>query len=154
MFIGPYDLSLAHGFPPPSPDPHPEVEKLIQQILAMSHAKNKKWCAPLRPSPSSPRSCVELTLSSYTFLLVHGADGRLNTMTATMCTGSAIYCISGKQAAKRAKEGFDMVRPPFLPFRPRRTRLNALVLYVDQRDIGQRCHGRRNRETPCRRSWG
>ncbi|KAI0746635.1 Phosphoenolpyruvate/pyruvate domain-containing protein [Daedaleopsis nitida] len=64
VFIGPYDLSLAHGFPPPSPDPHPEVEKLIQQILATSHAKNKKC---------------------------------------------AIYCISGKQAAKRAKEGFDMI---------------------------------------------
>ncbi|KAI0715440.1 Oxysterol-binding protein-domain-containing protein [Earliella scabrosa] len=64
VFIGPYDLSLSHGFPPPSPDPHPEVEKMIQQILAAAHAKNKKC---------------------------------------------AIYCISGTQAARRVKEGFDMI---------------------------------------------
>ena len=44
VFIGPYDLSLSHGFPAPSPDPHPEVEKMIQNILATAHAKGKKWC--------------------------------------------------------------------------------------------------------------
>ncbi|CCM06807.1 uncharacterized protein FIBRA_09108 [Fibroporia radiculosa] len=44
VLIGPYDLSLAHGYPPPSPDPHPEVEVMIQQILSKSHAKGKK-CA-------------------------------------------------------------------------------------------------------------
>ncbi|KAH7882862.1 Pyruvate/Phosphoenolpyruvate kinase-like domain-containing protein [Phlebopus sp. FC_14] len=44
LFIGPYDLSLNLGFPPPSPDPHPEVEKVIQQILQAAHSKGKK-CA-------------------------------------------------------------------------------------------------------------
>lgn len=43
VFIGPYDLSLSHGFPTPSPDPHPEVEKMIQNILALAHAEGKKW---------------------------------------------------------------------------------------------------------------
>ncbi|KAI1798331.1 Phosphoenolpyruvate/pyruvate domain-containing protein [Ganoderma leucocontextum] len=64
VFIGPYDLSLSHGFPTPSPDPHPEVEKMIQNILAIAHAEGKKC---------------------------------------------AIYCNSGGRAAKRAKEGFDMI---------------------------------------------
>ncbi|KAN0086302.1 Pyruvate/Phosphoenolpyruvate kinase-like domain containing protein [Tylopilus felleus] len=64
LFIGPYDLSLALGYPPPSPDPHPEVEKVIQQILKAGHAKGKKC---------------------------------------------AIYCSSGSQSFKRAKEGFDMI---------------------------------------------
>ncbi|CCL98551.1 uncharacterized protein FIBRA_00551 [Fibroporia radiculosa] len=44
VFIGPYDLSLAHGYPPPSPDPHPEVEKMIHEILRKAHAHSKK-CA-------------------------------------------------------------------------------------------------------------
>ncbi|KAF9218848.1 Phosphoenolpyruvate/pyruvate domain-containing protein [Gyrodon lividus] len=44
LFIGPYDLSLTLGYPPPSPDPHPEVEKVIQQILKAAHSKGKK-CA-------------------------------------------------------------------------------------------------------------
>ncbi|TBU27372.1 Phosphoenolpyruvate/pyruvate domain-containing protein [Dichomitus squalens] len=64
VFIGPYDLSLSHGLPPPSPDPHPEAEKMIQHILAAAHAKGKKC---------------------------------------------AIYCTSGAQSARRAKEGFDMI---------------------------------------------
>ena len=54
VFIGPYDLSLALGFPPPSPDPHPEVEKVIQKILAAAHARGKKWCAPFLPPPIFP----------------------------------------------------------------------------------------------------
>ena len=45
MFIGPYDLSLSHGLPPPSPDPVPEAEEMIQKILAAAHAKGKKWYA-------------------------------------------------------------------------------------------------------------
>ncbi|KDQ60501.1 hypothetical protein JAAARDRAFT_32912 [Jaapia argillacea MUCL 33604] len=44
LFIGPYDLSISLGFPPPSPDPHPEVEKVIQKILGVAHAAQKK-CA-------------------------------------------------------------------------------------------------------------
>ncbi|PCH39611.1 Phosphoenolpyruvate/pyruvate domain-containing protein [Wolfiporia cocos MD-104 SS10] len=44
VLIGPYDLSLAHNYPPPSPDPHPEVEVIIQEILRKAHAKGKK-CA-------------------------------------------------------------------------------------------------------------
>ncbi|KAM5534757.1 hypothetical protein V8D89_011621 [Ganoderma adspersum] len=64
VFIGPYDLSLSHGFPAPSPDPHPEVEKMIQNILTAAHAKGKKC---------------------------------------------AVFCTSGAQSVKRAKEGFDMI---------------------------------------------
>jgi len=64
LFIGPYDLSISLGYPPPSPDPHPEIETVIQEILQAAHAADKKC---------------------------------------------AIYCISGEQAAKRAKEGFDMI---------------------------------------------
>ncbi|KZT01140.1 Phosphoenolpyruvate/pyruvate domain-containing protein [Laetiporus sulphureus 93-53] len=44
VLIGPYDLSLSHGYPPPSPDPHPEVELMIQKIREGAHAKGKK-CA-------------------------------------------------------------------------------------------------------------
>ncbi|KAF9802232.1 hypothetical protein IEO21_09920 [Rhodonia placenta] len=44
VLIGPYDLSLAHGYPPPSPDPHPDVEVMIQDILRRSRVKGKK-CA-------------------------------------------------------------------------------------------------------------
>ncbi|KAJ3576365.1 hypothetical protein NP233_g457 [Leucocoprinus birnbaumii] len=44
LFIGPYDLSISLGYPPPSPDPHAEVEEVIQKILNASHAAQKK-CA-------------------------------------------------------------------------------------------------------------
>ncbi|KAI0360806.1 Phosphoenolpyruvate/pyruvate domain-containing protein [Trametes cingulata] len=44
VFIGPYDLSLSLGYPAPAPDPVPEVEQVIQRILASAHAKGKK-CA-------------------------------------------------------------------------------------------------------------
>lgn len=43
LFIGPYDLSISLGYPLPSPDPHPEVEKSIKRILDASHAAGKKW---------------------------------------------------------------------------------------------------------------
>jgi 4-hydroxy-2-oxoheptanedioate aldolase len=43
IFIGPYDLSLSLGYPPPSPDPHPDVEQIIQHILKVTHAAGKKW---------------------------------------------------------------------------------------------------------------
>ncbi|KAI0259679.1 Pyruvate/Phosphoenolpyruvate kinase-like domain-containing protein [Gloeopeniophorella convolvens] len=42
LFIGPFDLSISLGFPPPSPDPHPEVEKIIQKIKTVTHAAGKK----------------------------------------------------------------------------------------------------------------
>ena len=83
VFIGPYDLSLALGFPPPSPDPHPEVEKVIQQILASAHAKGKKWCAQICPLAFS-RSPLRLRFSGF-------------------------FCTSGTQVPRRVKEGFDMV---------------------------------------------
>jgi len=44
LFIGPYDLSLSHSYPPPSPDPVPEVETLIQNIKAAAK-KHGKYCA-------------------------------------------------------------------------------------------------------------
>lgn len=43
LLIGPYDLSLSLGYPPPSPDPHPDVEAIIQKILKDAHAVGKKW---------------------------------------------------------------------------------------------------------------
>ncbi|KAF8630815.1 hypothetical protein AX15_002714 [Amanita polypyramis BW_CC] len=43
LFIGPYDLSLSLGYPPPSPDPHEDVEKTIQHILRVAHVAGKKW---------------------------------------------------------------------------------------------------------------
>lgn len=42
LFIGPFDLSLALGYPTPNPDPHPEVEKVIQRIKQVAHANGKK----------------------------------------------------------------------------------------------------------------
>lgn len=42
LAIGPYDLSLALGYPPPSPDPHPEVEAQIQLIKDAAHLAGKK----------------------------------------------------------------------------------------------------------------
>ncbi|KAJ8592598.1 Phosphoenolpyruvate/pyruvate domain-containing protein [Rhizopogon salebrosus TDB-379] len=64
LFIGPYDLSLCLGYPPPSPDTHPDVEVIIQDILKATHKAGKKC---------------------------------------------AIYCSSGRQAIKRAEEGFDFI---------------------------------------------
>ncbi|EKM56850.1 uncharacterized protein PHACADRAFT_93005 [Phanerochaete carnosa HHB-10118-sp] len=45
VFIGPYDLSLSLGYPPPNPDPHPKVEEAIQRILQAAHNAGKKWYA-------------------------------------------------------------------------------------------------------------
>ncbi|EED85839.1 predicted protein [Postia placenta Mad-698-R] len=42
VFIGSYDLSLAYGYPPPLPDPHPDVEVMIQDILRKARAEGKK----------------------------------------------------------------------------------------------------------------
>ncbi|KAK7034602.1 hypothetical protein VNI00_012233 [Paramarasmius palmivorus] len=42
LLLGPSDLSMALGYPIPSPDPHPEVEKAIQRVLRVSHEKGKK----------------------------------------------------------------------------------------------------------------
>lgn len=44
LFICPYDLALCLGYPPPSPDPHPDVEVIIQDILKTTHKEGKK-CA-------------------------------------------------------------------------------------------------------------
>ncbi|KAG6878855.1 hypothetical protein C0992_007118 [Termitomyces sp. T32_za158] len=43
LFIGPYDLSISLGYPTPNPDPHPDVEKIIQQVLTAAHDAGKKW---------------------------------------------------------------------------------------------------------------
>ncbi|KAF8510278.1 Pyruvate/Phosphoenolpyruvate kinase-like domain-containing protein [Gautieria morchelliformis] len=42
LFIGPFDLSLAMGYPTPNPEPHPEVEKVIQRIKDVAHQYQKK----------------------------------------------------------------------------------------------------------------
>ena len=41
LFIGPYDLSISLGYAPPNPDPHPDVENVIERIRKAAHAKNK-----------------------------------------------------------------------------------------------------------------
>ncbi|KAJ7769450.1 Pyruvate/Phosphoenolpyruvate kinase-like domain-containing protein [Mycena metata] len=64
LFIGPYDLSIALGYSAPAPDPHPDVEKIIQHIREVVQKAGRKC---------------------------------------------AIFCTDGKQAAKRAAEGFDMI---------------------------------------------
>ncbi|KAK7034601.1 hypothetical protein VNI00_012232 [Paramarasmius palmivorus] len=43
LFVGPSDLSITLGYPPPAPDPHPEVEKVIEEILKVAHGAKKKW---------------------------------------------------------------------------------------------------------------
>jgi len=52
LFIGPYDLSISLGYPPPSPDPHPDVEQVIQKVLRAAHASQKKWYVVLRSRKS------------------------------------------------------------------------------------------------------
>ncbi|KAG6826467.1 hypothetical protein H0H92_015679 [Tricholoma furcatifolium] len=42
LLVGPYDLSVSLGYPVPNPDPHPEVEKIIQRVLAATHRAGKK----------------------------------------------------------------------------------------------------------------
>ncbi|KAG7087013.1 hypothetical protein E1B28_012991 [Marasmius oreades] len=42
LLLGPADLSMAHGYPIPNPDPHPEVEKLIQRVKDAAHVAGKK----------------------------------------------------------------------------------------------------------------
>ncbi|KAF8580263.1 Phosphoenolpyruvate/pyruvate domain-containing protein [Ramaria rubella] len=42
LFIGPFDLSLALGYPTPNPYPHPEVEKVVQRIKNVAHKHQKK----------------------------------------------------------------------------------------------------------------
>jgi len=42
LFIGPFDLSLALGYPTPDPEPHSEVEKVIQRIKEVAHKYQKK----------------------------------------------------------------------------------------------------------------
>jgi 4-hydroxy-2-oxoheptanedioate aldolase len=81
LFIGPYDLSICLGYPPPSPDPRPEVESVISDILQVTHNANKKWY---------------VTITNLYQVILTGFH-------------SAIYCTSGEQAAKRAAQGFDMV---------------------------------------------
>ncbi|KAI0259688.1 Pyruvate/Phosphoenolpyruvate kinase-like domain-containing protein [Gloeopeniophorella convolvens] len=42
LFIGPFDLSIGLGYPPPSPDPHPDVEAIIQRVKTAAHRAGKK----------------------------------------------------------------------------------------------------------------
>jgi 2-keto-3-deoxy-L-rhamnonate aldolase RhmA len=56
LFIGPYDLSIGLGYTPPNPDPHPEVEKVIQQVLQDAHAAGKKWYVDF------PSHCTQCTI--------------------------------------------------------------------------------------------
>ncbi|KAJ3969520.1 Pyruvate/Phosphoenolpyruvate kinase-like domain-containing protein [Lentinula raphanica] len=96
LFIGPYDLSNALGYPPPSPDPHPEVEKVIQDILRVAHEAGKKWYV----------GCRAFHWHTLAFVMRFGF---LIVLPPAFPNYSAMYCISGAQAARRAAEGFDMV---------------------------------------------
>lgn len=116
MFIGPYDLSLAHGYPPPSPDPHPDVEVMIQDILRRSHAKGKKW-------------------SVHSGVFENSKDMHLTLIDMN----SAVYCTSGHQSAKRVQEGFDMVRRTATSYE-----VGYLLRgdgFTDQCNVRQRCNG-------------
>lgn len=41
LFIGPFDLSLSLGYPPPLRDVHPEVEKVIARVKDAAHSAGK-----------------------------------------------------------------------------------------------------------------
>ncbi|KAG7087626.1 hypothetical protein E1B28_013574 [Marasmius oreades] len=45
LLLGPADLSMAYGYSIPNPDPHPEVEKMIQRVKDVAHASGKTWRA-------------------------------------------------------------------------------------------------------------
>ncbi|KAJ8091056.1 hypothetical protein PM082_024665 [Marasmius tenuissimus] len=49
LLLGPADISLAHGYPVPNPDAHPEVDKMLQRVKEAAHAAGKK-CAMYVPT--------------------------------------------------------------------------------------------------------
>jgi 4-hydroxy-2-oxoheptanedioate aldolase len=85
LFIGPFDLSLAMGYPTPNPEPHPDVEKVIQRIKDVAHKYQKK-----------------------VYVLTYSASSLLKLGMSLL--PSAFYCTSGDSAKKRAEQGFDLVR--------------------------------------------
>ncbi|KAJ7121564.1 Pyruvate/Phosphoenolpyruvate kinase-like domain-containing protein [Mycena epipterygia] len=59
IFIGPYDLSIAMGYPAPNPEPHPEVEKAIQHIKEVTHKAGKKCAAFCVSGASAARRAAQ-----------------------------------------------------------------------------------------------
>ncbi|KAJ8701326.1 hypothetical protein PTI98_000127 [Pleurotus ostreatus] len=86
LFIGPYDLSISLGYPPPSPDPHPEVEKIIQQILHSAHDAGKKCAIFCISGSQSARRAAEgfdiINVTSDTGAMSEGIARQLSSATA------------------------------------------------------------------------
>ncbi|KAF4563999.1 hypothetical protein EYR40_002736 [Pleurotus pulmonarius] len=86
LFIGPYDLSISLGYPPPSPDPHPEVEKIIQEILHSAHDAGKKCAIFCISGSQSARRAAEgfdiVNVTSDTGAMSEGIARQLSDATA------------------------------------------------------------------------
>jgi len=93
VFIGPYDLSISHGYAPPSPDPVPDVEVIIQEILRKSHAKGKKCAIFCTTGPQSAKRATEgfdmINVTSDTGAMTEGLK-------------SALAIAAGEAAGERA----------------------------------------------------
>ncbi|KAG6917735.1 hypothetical protein DXG01_001271 [Tephrocybe rancida] len=59
LFVGPYDLSISLGYRTPDPDPHPDVEKVIQKVLAAAHGAGKKCAIYCSSGPQSAKRAAE-----------------------------------------------------------------------------------------------
>ncbi|KAG8216637.1 Pyruvate/Phosphoenolpyruvate kinase-like domain-containing protein [Butyriboletus roseoflavus] len=92
LFIGPYDLSLTLGYPPPSPDPHPDVEKVIQQILRATHSKSKKCAIYCSSGPQSFKRAQQ----GFDMINVTSDSGALSESLARNLTEA----IGGEQGAR------------------------------------------------------
>ncbi|KAG1808920.1 Pyruvate/Phosphoenolpyruvate kinase-like domain-containing protein [Suillus subaureus] len=78
LFIGPYDLSLCLGYPPPSPDPHPDVETVIQYILKAAHKEGKKcaiYCTSGKQSLKRAEEGFDMSLAANLTAAVGGESG-------------------------------------------------------------------------------
>ncbi|CAL1709313.1 unnamed protein product [Somion occarium] len=81
VFIGPYDLSLSLGHPPPSPDPVPAIEETIQDILKSSHAAGKKcaiYCTSGEQAAKRAQEGFDMVCHGkhYAFTSAHGCVQR------------------------------------------------------------------------------
>ncbi|KAG6855487.1 hypothetical protein H0H87_002172 [Tephrocybe sp. NHM501043] len=59
LFVGPYDLSISLGYPTPNPDPHPDVEGVIQKILKAAHGAGKKCAIYCSSGPQAAKRAAE-----------------------------------------------------------------------------------------------
>ncbi|KAJ7723489.1 Pyruvate/Phosphoenolpyruvate kinase-like domain-containing protein [Mycena maculata] len=87
LFIGPYDLSMALGYPAPSPDPHPDVEKAIQEIRQIAHQTGKKCAIYCISGPQAARRAAEgfdmINVTSDVVAMSSGISEHLDAATKT-----------------------------------------------------------------------